>query len=344
MNMRLARLTQTTLLLALVFPGFARAQTGWATELDESLRQTVANGCVGTRSVIIRTQPGYREGLRASLTAHGDQVKGKFPTLAAVAAEVHCEDLTTLAGFTSTNSVSVNGPVGVQSLLDSTVVSDAQAAVTAARAALASAKDTAAAAQSVARVAETAASAAQAQLGTAQKAVIAANKLSGLLQTTALAAANAKVAAAQAALIAAQNALNTARAAATSAQAAVLAAQAKLVEAQNALTSAVSTMANREREGQAARRLKKKFFTTMAAGQESEVATDVQIDTNGGESSSSLNAWGGTSDGNGGASVGLAIIDSGIEPGLDFGDRITYFYDFTQGDIRAVAPSDGYGH
>ncbi len=42
--------------------------------------------------------------------------------------------------------------------------------------------------------------------------------------------------------------------------------------------------------------------------------------------------------------MGIAIIDSGIEPGPDFGDRITAFYDFTQGDIRAVAPSDGYGH
>jgi serine protease AprX len=43
-------------------------------------------------------------------------------------------------------------------------------------------------------------------------------------------------------------------------------------------------------------------------------------------------------------SVGIAVIDSGIEPGIDFGARITGFYDFTQGDIRSAAPSDGYGH
>jgi len=43
-------------------------------------------------------------------------------------------------------------------------------------------------------------------------------------------------------------------------------------------------------------------------------------------------------------SIGIAILDSGIEPGPDFGDRITAFYDFTQGDVRAVAPSDDYGH
>ena len=31
-----------------------------------------------------------------------------------------------------------------------------------------------------------------------------------------------------------------------------------------------------------------------------------------------------------------AVIDSGIEPGVDFGARLTAFYDFTHGDIRAV--------
>src|SRR5262249_32780754 len=43
-------------------------------------------------------------------------------------------------------------------------------------------------------------------------------------------------------------------------------------------------------------------------------------------------------------SIGVAVIDSGIEPGPDFGDRITAFYDFTKGDVRAAAPSDEYGH
>jgi serine protease AprX len=43
-------------------------------------------------------------------------------------------------------------------------------------------------------------------------------------------------------------------------------------------------------------------------------------------------------------SVGVAVIDSGIAPGLDFGTRMTAFYDFTHGDIRIAAPSDAYGH
>ncbi len=35
----------------------------------------------------------------------------------------------------------------------------------------------------------------------------------------------------------------------------------------------------------------------------------------------------------------MAVIDSGIEPGVDFDNRITAFYDFTHGDIRAVRRS-----
>ena len=45
-----------------------------------------------------------------------------------------------------------------------------------------------------------------------------------------------------------------------------------------------------------------------------------------------------------GNGIGVAVIDSGIQPGIDFGDRITAFYDFTKGGIRAVTPHDDYGH
>jgi serine protease AprX len=41
--------------------------------------------------------------------------------------------------------------------------------------------------------------------------------------------------------------------------------------------------------------------------------------------------------------VGVAVIDSGLEAGPEFGDRIAGFYDFTQGG-RAASPSDNYGH
>ncbi|HKH71731.1 MAG TPA: S8 family peptidase [Vicinamibacterales bacterium] len=41
--------------------------------------------------------------------------------------------------------------------------------------------------------------------------------------------------------------------------------------------------------------------------------------------------------------VAVAVIDSGLEPGPEFGDRIAGFYDFTQ-DGRAASPTDDYGH
>ena len=45
----------------------------------------------------------------------------------------------------------------------------------------------------------------------------------------------------------------------------------------------------------------------------------------------------------GGQGIGVAIVDSGIAPNADFGNRITAFYDFTRGGIRTT-PFDDYGH
>ncbi len=45
-----------------------------------------------------------------------------------------------------------------------------------------------------------------------------------------------------------------------------------------------------------------------------------------------------------GRGVGVAIVDSGIEMSAEFQGRVTAFYDFTRGDVVAVAPYDDYGH
>src|SRR5207253_8203910 len=46
-----------------------------------------------------------------------------------------------------------------------------------------------------------------------------------------------------------------------------------------------------------------------------------------------------------GAGVGIAVIDSGIAPVADLADRITAFYDFTNGQGGVpTTPVDGYGH
>ena len=44
-----------------------------------------------------------------------------------------------------------------------------------------------------------------------------------------------------------------------------------------------------------------------------------------------------------GVGVGVAVIDSGIQPTADLGSRIAAFYDFTRGGV-AAAPYDDYGH
>ena len=46
----------------------------------------------------------------------------------------------------------------------------------------------------------------------------------------------------------------------------------------------------------------------------------------------------------GGYGVRVAIIDSGLEEGPEFADRIDGFYDFTHDGGKSTVPSDGYGH
>jgi len=169
--------------------------------LDDSLQESVARGCTGTRSVIIRTRPGAREALRQSLTSQGRRVKGEFPSLNAIAADVRCEDLKTLAGLGHTASVSDNATVeGHQSSLESS--------------------------------------------------------------------------------------------------------WGRLMEAMSA------------------QQLQANVFTTLGVRQ-SVLGTLARYVM---------------------PPVGVAIVDSGIQSGPDFSGRITGFYDFTRGDIRAAMPSDEYGH
>ena len=168
--------------------------------LDDSLQDSIARGCTGTTSVIIRTRPGSREALRKALASQGRRVKGEFPSLDAIAADVRCDDLKTLAGFGGTASVSHNAAVhGHQSSFESS--------------------------------------------------------------------------------------------------------WGRLIEALSA------------------QQLQSSFFATLGVRQSTPGTRARHV-----------------------APVGVAIIDSGIQPGPDFGARIAAFYDFTHGDIRPAAPSDSYGH
>ena len=340
MDTRLARLKQIVMALgvtALAVPGAAYAQAAPDAKLDESLRESVERGCVGTQPVIIRTKPGYRQAVRDSLAAHGDLIKGEFPSLDAIAAVVHCEDLSTLPAFESVASVSLNGPVAVQSLTVPILTSAAQSAVTAARATLVAAKAGALEAQKAVRAAEKAAALANSQVTAAKKALIVANRLTGDAKIKAIAAAQAKQAQAEAAQNAATSVLETSRTTATGSQAAALGAQNALVDAQEALQAVAAAAAIREREGRAPADEEEVFRDEPVRA--SQINTDAEFDNETVDYTARAQAQT-----NGGAGIGVAVVDSGIEPGTDFDNRIAAFYDFTYGDIRAVTPMDPYGH
>ena len=245
---------------ALFVPATTYAQAASDAKLDESLRESLERGCTGTQPVIVRTKPGYRQGLRDSLSAHGDVVTGEFPALDAVAADVHCDDLAALAGFDSIDSVSLNGPVAVQSVL-----TDAQAALTAAKAALVDAKADANDAQRALRTAERALALADAQVVAAKKALVLAQRLNAVARPAAVAAAVARLAEAEGAAAAAEAAYDTARTGATAAQAVAMAASSNVLEAQQALSQANQTVAARRREGRAARDLEEKVLRHHAS-------------------------------------------------------------------------------
>jgi hypothetical protein len=79
-------------------------------KLDAALQAAATGECEGTQSVIVRTKPGARDGLRKSLISHGRHVQGEFPALDAMVVEVDCDDLNTLAKLESTVSISGNHP------------------------------------------------------------------------------------------------------------------------------------------------------------------------------------------------------------------------------------------
>src|SRR5687767_11464872 len=89
----------------------------WGTELpnrklDKQLQAAIAEGCSGgSERVIISVKSGYRTGMGDSLKAHGDNVEREFPSINAIAAQVHCDDLEPLAKMAEITSVSIDGPM-----------------------------------------------------------------------------------------------------------------------------------------------------------------------------------------------------------------------------------------
>src|SRR4029077_14639478 len=77
-----------------------------AERLDTRLRAVLGDSAPEPQRVIIRVRPGRRPALRASLTAHGDQITGVHESIHALSPLIHGEDLATLAVSDTVLSIS----------------------------------------------------------------------------------------------------------------------------------------------------------------------------------------------------------------------------------------------
>ncbi len=93
-------------------------------KLDLALRQAVKQGATDNQRVIISVNPGMRPLLRAALKKHGDTVVVEHPSIEALTADVHGQDILALEKDPAVKAVAI----------DATVVASARKKVTAGRA------------------------------------------------------------------------------------------------------------------------------------------------------------------------------------------------------------------
>jgi subtilisin family serine protease len=246
---QLSRAAVLGLALSLPFAASSNAQP--ASKIDQALDAALESGCSRER-VIIRTRPGYRGGLARVLQEHGDKVGSEHPSIDAISADVHCEDIETLGGFDEVLVISLDAPV-------------------------------LAAGQRVSKAVKRA---------TVQHAPRSKpSKLSRIRRPSRSAREDAGV-----------------------------------ERADGNDRKSDRSRRTRDLEGEEAARaqgpLLETLGLTLSGGAPAPAYTEA------------LTAGG----------VGVAIIDSGIEPAPDFENRITHFYDFTTGRALKARPADGYGH
>jgi serine protease AprX len=100
-------------LAVLTLLGFAAQPVSAQTQnnkVDRGLTDALTTGA-RTQRVIISVKPGYRDGVRAALKAHGDVIKSEHPLVEAIAAEIHSSDVAELAGHPSIEYVSLDATV-----------------------------------------------------------------------------------------------------------------------------------------------------------------------------------------------------------------------------------------
>jgi serine protease AprX len=80
-------------------------------KLDRALREAMQRDATSPQRVIITVKPGMRPLLRTALKKHGDQVLVEHPSIDALTAEVHGEDVAALANDPAVRSVSLDAKV-----------------------------------------------------------------------------------------------------------------------------------------------------------------------------------------------------------------------------------------
>ena len=80
-------------------------------KLDQVLLQSLQAGTPVSQNVIIRALPGQRASVRDQLKALGDVVNSEYPTIEALAAQIHTADLSSLAAASAVLSISTNATV-----------------------------------------------------------------------------------------------------------------------------------------------------------------------------------------------------------------------------------------
>jgi len=98
------------LVTLLVASPSAFAQPAHQSKIDRGLQESLRSGAP-TQSVIITVQAGHRADIRQALEQHGDQIRGEYPLVEALAVEIHSEDVVEVANHPWVEAMSLDAIV-----------------------------------------------------------------------------------------------------------------------------------------------------------------------------------------------------------------------------------------
>jgi serine protease AprX len=95
-------------LLTAAVPAFAAPSPN--PKIDRGLQESLRHGGA-TQRVIISVKPGYRAEIRQSLEKHGDRIRSEHPSVDALTADIHSDDVNELANHPWVLAVSIDATV-----------------------------------------------------------------------------------------------------------------------------------------------------------------------------------------------------------------------------------------